>query len=139
MNPLRRILFVCTGNTCRSPMAEHLFRKLLADAGITGVETRSAGVAPAEGMLITPQAIAALDDNGVRGVRHAARRLDAAAVDWADAIFAMEPTHRDRIAASYPPAAGKTHVLKIFAGTAAGRPGIADPFGGDDADYRVAI
>jgi len=56
----RRILFVCTGNTCRSVMAEQLFRKIPQDAGRADVEVRSAGMAAADGMASPPEALKAL-------------------------------------------------------------------------------
>ena len=59
-----RVLFVCTGNTCRSPMAEGIMRKLVADRGLR-IEVRSAGVAAAAGASMSRHAEAVLRDKGI--------------------------------------------------------------------------
>ena len=132
------VLFVCTGNTCRSPMAEHLFRRMLADAGRTEVKVRSAGIAPAMSLGLPMEAASALAEEGVRNVSHRPSGLDRAAVEWADLILAMERAHRDAIVGRYPAAAAKTFLLKAHAGIA-GEESIADPFGGSADEYRAAL
>jgi protein-tyrosine phosphatase len=132
------VLFVCTGNTCRSPMAEHLLRKMAADEGLTRVAVQSAGVSPATGLRFPTEAAAVLAEENVRDARHRPQGLSDALIDWAQLILAMEPVHHDIVLARFPRAAGKTHVLKSHAGLG-GAPGIADPYGGSEEDYRRAL
>ncbi len=120
-------------------MAEHLFRKLIADAGLTGVEVRSAGISPAMGLALPVEAVAALAAEDVFDVHHRPSGLDRETVEWADLILAMERFHSDVIVTRFPDAAKRTEILKIFAGTAMDRDGITDPYGGTDADYCAVM
>ncbi|BCV23041.1 low molecular weight protein arginine phosphatase [Moorella sp. Hama-1] len=107
------ILFVCTGNTCRSSMAAALAAHLAAtrslDANIT-----SAGLAAREGEPATPAAVQALAEMGLDLSSHRARQLTAAMVKEADLILTMEAGHRERILRDYPAARGKTFTLKEY-------------------------
>lgn len=132
------VLFVCTGNTCRSPTAEHLLRKMAAVEGLKDIAVRSAGVAPATGLRFPADALAVLAEEDVREVQHRPQGLDDALIDWAQLILTMEPVHHDLVLARFPRAAGKTYVLKGYAGLT-GAPGIADPYGGSQEDYRRAL
>jgi protein arginine phosphatase len=131
---LRNILFVCTGNTCRSALAEHLFRKRLADAGRTDVSVKSAGVGAYPGMPSPPEVVKILKRSGVEDARHAAQILSGELVDWADVILAMEEGHRLAIGRKFPRAAGKVHLFKTYAG-APGLPDIPDPIGSSQDVY----
>lgn len=119
-------------------MAEQLLRKMAADEGLAGVTVRSAGVAPATGLRFPTEAAAVLAEENVRDVRHRPQGLSEALVDWAQLILTMEPAHHDLVLARFPRAAGKVHVLKKYAGLG-GAPGIADPYGGGEEDYRRAL
>lgn len=88
----RRILFVCTGNTCRSPLAQAIARELVAEGPIPTI-VESAGVAAASGAPATPDAIEAGDDLGLDLSGHHAQQVDRAMVRAADAIFAMTRSH----------------------------------------------
>ncbi len=124
----RRILFVCTGNTCRSAMAEHLFRHKAREAGLTEAEAKSAGVAARPGWPSPPEALQALEKLGIRDVKHRSQPLSAELVDWADLILTMETGHQTVAAARFPAAVGKVRVLKSYAGLP-GRRDIPDPIG----------
>jgi len=132
------ILIVCTGNMCRSPMAEHLLRKMAADAGMERVAVESAGIAPAADRSIPPEALRALAVEGVDAAAHKPKGLDAKMVRKADLILAMEPAHRAYVMTKFPEAAGKVHLLTLYAGIKR-HDGVADPYGGSDEDYGRAM
>lgn len=114
-----RILFVCTGNTCRSPMAEGMFRQMAKEAGV-GAEVRSAGVAAAPGVSISRHAAAVLRDNEIRD-ELTSTPLSAELADWADLILALTQGHKRQIIYTFPSAADKTFVLKEYVEDEGGR------------------
>jgi protein-tyrosine-phosphatase/tRNA A37 threonylcarbamoyladenosine synthetase subunit TsaC/SUA5/YrdC len=135
----RSILFVCTGNTCRSPMAEAVALAALAEVPALAVTTKvqSAGVAASVGQGPTPEAVQALRELGVRaspgktvlqGFR--SRQLTREMVDGADVIYTMTRGHAQAVAAKYPFAADRVVVLDP------GGSDIADPIGGPLELYK---
>lgn len=97
----RRILFVCSGNTCRSPMAAALARDLLGGPE-GGFEVGSAGVSAGAGGAMTPEARAALESMGVRAGHHESAGVTRAKLAEADAVFAMTRAHLGAITAIEP-------------------------------------
>lgn len=89
------LLFVCTGNTCRSPMAERIARYMAErrPAGAFPIEAMSAGVSAAAGDPTTPEALQALSRQGIESRSTGARPLDKAALAWADQVFVMTAAH----------------------------------------------
>ncbi|HEX6131359.1 MAG TPA: low molecular weight phosphatase family protein [Actinomycetota bacterium] len=107
------ILLVCTGNVCRSPMAEGFVRAALERRlGDDAPAVSSAGTAGWEGSGATPEAVRAARERGVAIDRHVARRLQPAYVRDADLVVAMAGEHRDAIAAAHPELADRTFTLK---------------------------
>jgi protein-tyrosine phosphatase len=121
------VLFVCTGNICRSPMGEHLFRKMAKESGME-VTVVSAGVSPELGMDMTREARRALEAESVSGGIHRAQGLTSALVTKADFIFAMEDMHQRVLLKRFPEAAGKIRVFDV-----------ADPYGESAEVYAAAL
>lgn len=108
-----RILFVCTGNTCRSPMAEGLFRKLAEKEGLS-CEVRSAGVSAWDGSPISKHSADILQGRGVLD-RISSSAVTGQTVSWADLILTMTTGHKETLIRRYPEAVDKVYTLKEFA------------------------
>jgi protein arginine phosphatase len=106
------ILFVCTGNTCRSPMAEGLLRKLAKERGVD-LEVRSAGVSAINGTSISRHAAAILRDEGVNDSMTSSQ-LSGDLIAWADLVLTLTGGHKRHVLQYFPNAVGKTHTLKEF-------------------------
>lgn len=128
---LKKVLVVCTGNTCRSPMAEGWLNQKLAGKGWTA---ESAGVAAWGGDSASPEAVAVMREIGVDISAHRTRALTKAAVDGASLVLAMAEGHRREIEHRFPEAAQKTFLVKSFGLEPAGD--VADPFGLSADAYR---
>lgn len=107
-----RILFVCTGNTCRSPMAEGMLRKLAEERGVA-VEVQSAGVAASEGLSMSLHAASVLRDQGIED-HITSSLLRAEQAQWADLILTLTEAHKHRVIQTFPEAADKVYALKEF-------------------------
>ena len=139
---MKRILFVCTGNSCRSVMAEHLMRHLLQRAGIDGVTVESAGVFAIDGMGPTRETQRVLLEVGIDCASHRARALTPQMVQDADLILVMEPLHAAEVLQRVPAAKGKAHLLKPYGlapSEMAGASGIPDPIGKPLEVYEVCF
>lgn len=133
-----RLLFVCSGNTCRSPLARAIAARELNALGWQ-VEVRSAGVNALSGTPASSGSLEAARRHGLDLSTHRSREVDPALIDWADLILVMSPSHLVRLAQLG--GAGKAALLDAFAygdeaGGDAGGAGVPDPFGGDDEAYE---
>lgn len=134
---VKRIIFVCTGNTCRSPMAEAIFKDIIAEKGLEEeFEVYSAGVYAFDNDPASYQAIEVMKKEFNIDLKyHRAKVLDYSDIEKADIILTMTRKHRDMIIDVFPEAAEKVHVLKEFAGVK-GNSDIIDPFGQDYDVYK---
>jgi protein-tyrosine-phosphatase len=131
------ILLVCTGNTCRSPIAEGLLREALAARGIDQVTVASAGTGAWEGAPVSEGAYLVGLEHGLDLSEHCARLLTRDLVREADLVLTMSGHHLARVAELG--GEHKVHLLGAYAGRDPGRLEVTDPFGGDLAGYRTTF
>lgn len=145
------VLFVCTGNTCRSPMAEVLGRAEGRARGLSKLSCASAGTFAFAGRPASGPGVAVAEAHGLDLSEHRSRELSLELLEWADVIVGMEPSHAE-VAARWEPRAS-VHVMTDFlpreeahmgGGGDRGpevlvgpRPGVPDPYGGDMETYAA--
>ncbi len=129
-----RILFVCSGNTCRSPLAEAIVRRMATDAGRTDVEVSSAGTNGWDGSPASDGALLIGMERSLDLSGHRSRHLTKEIVDAADLILVMAPSHLTRVHELSPSA--NAHLLAGFTTGLQRDDPIQDPFGGDLHAYR---
>lgn len=140
MDKIKSVLFVCTGNTCRSVIAEGLLRKRLKELGKDYIEVRSAGVVAFGGIPPTDETIEVMNEEGVDVSGHEAKALTADIIKEADLVLVMEPAHRVAVLNNVPEAAARTYLLREFGVTGTllrhDKLTVGDPIGMPIAKYR---
>lgn len=129
-----RLLFVCSGNTCRSPLAEGLARRAIAELGLTNVEVSSAGTSAWEGAPASDGALLIGMERGIDLSAHRARQVTGEMVNGADLILAMGEGHLDAVRSLG--GGDRVHLLTAYAARADRGESISDPYGGDLEVYR---
>ena len=127
------ILFVCTGNVCRSPMAEGIAKKLWQERG-KKIKIYSAGTAALPGLKASPLSIKIMKKRGITIDSHRSTLLNKKTVEEADLILVMEQRHKKEILNISPFAEGKVFLLKHFA--LGIKEEIIDPLGGSEETYQ---
>lgn len=130
-----KLLFVCTGNTCRSPLAEAIARREAIGRGREDVDVSSAGTSAWDGAPASDGSLLVALERQLDLGGHAARLLTPALVAEADLILTMGPHHLER--ARELGGEGKAFVLTSYAAEHGHMDGVADPFGGDLDVYRA--
>jgi protein-tyrosine-phosphatase len=136
-----QILTVCTGNLCRSPMAEGILRHLVERHGMSDrIRIASAGTWAPDGQPATGLAVKAAARHGIRIDGHRSRPLTPDTIREVDLLLCMEPVHLEDAVAKVPEAEAKTFVLTTFADPEDGAPeGVIDPYGSDAAQYEATF
>ena len=123
---MKKILFVCTGNTCRSPMAECMFRHLAEGRA----QAFSAGVYALSGAPASDGAKRAMLRRGLSLENHKSQAVTSVLLDTVDLVVGMSPTHIMQLKMMYPQC--KTPMMALV------NPPVSDPYGGDDSAYECA-
>lgn len=135
-----RVLTVCTGNICRSPMAEYLLREAFVQAGLDDrVDVDSVGTTSwEEGERIDPRAGSLLAARGIDASDHRARHMTPADLHAADLILALDEDHVGPLRRTAGAARDRIHLIREFDPAAHGDLGIRDPWYGVEDDFASA-
>lgn len=139
MNKIKKILFVCTANICRSPMAEVILKEKLRNSGNTDISISSAGLMDMKGGRARDEAIEIIRNIGVDISHHRSRHLTDDMVKEADMVIVMEASHRDKILGKYPESSNKVFLLSRFGNEKGIERDVADPYGASVFYYRTAF
>jgi len=129
-----KLLFVCSGNTCRSPLAEAITRQQAAERGLD-LDASSAGISAWEGAPASDGALLVGMEHRADLGEHRSRQLTREIVDEADLVLVMGPAHLERVEAMG--GKGKAFLLTDYASRGAAARAISDPYGGDLDTYRA--
>lgn len=134
---MKKVLFVCTGNTCRSPMAEAIFNHMARERGLEQTHVaESAGIYPVPGDPATAGAVHAMASlYGIDLSGHASRLLDDRDLRDAWLVLAMTRRHVESIREAFPGLSDRIYTLKAFAGGDVRDRDISDPYGTSDEEY----
>ena len=128
-----KVLFVCTGNSCRSVMAHFLLNRMTAARGLSGWEARSAGTAAARHFGVPDGVRNALKPKGIETIEHIPQLATREVLRWADLVLPMARMHRDYLLDQYPEFTSKTRLFLQHTGF--GEKDVPDPIGKPDAVY----
>lgn len=132
-----KVLFVCTGNTCRSPMAAGYLAHLCRINGMDHSGITSAGIAAPEGQCANPKACRTAAEYGFDLTAHTSRTAAVDMLKEQDLIIVLSRSHQTALLQIAPETAGKIHLLLEFSPAKGGD--VADPFGGTMETYRTCF
>lgn len=130
----KKVLFVCTGNVCRSPMAEGFFRVFAEKAG--DILVASAGITAMDGQSPSTNSIVAMLEEGIDISGQRSQMLTPEMIEESTHIFGMSRSHIDLIRAHFPHTVEKTFVLREFVCKPGENPDVPDPIGGPSEEYE---
>ena len=127
-----RVLFICTGNTCRSPMAEGYFQSLVEREGMDNMEISSAGTFAGDGEPASTHSRRSASKIGIDIANHKSTPLTPELLNSADIIVAMTASHKTHVGSLVPAALAKTRLMGELSSESQD---VSDPFGGDADIY----
>jgi protein-tyrosine-phosphatase len=136
--PLFRVLFVCTGNTCRSPLAEVALTRMLGDSA-DRVQVRSAGVSAYDGSPASDGARLVAKRHGLDLEGHQSRRLTSALLAQQDLVLLMNPGDRARVQALDAEGGSTIFALADFGRAQPTGEAVPDPYGGTPEEYEACL
>jgi protein-tyrosine-phosphatase len=134
----KKVLIVCTGNMCRSPMAEAILKEMLTKRGEVGLEVTSAGTDALMGGRATGLAVETMRDKGIDLTGFKSKPVDERLIRESELVLTMTLRQKEEIISRHPAAEGKVFTLKEFAGEC-GALDIEDPYGPDRIRYRMCV
>ncbi len=132
-----RVLFVCTGNVCRSPMAEGLFQSMVEEAGDDDIIVESAGIGAMDGMGPSAHSVTVMAEEGIDISRQRSQMLTPELLDQCTHVFGMSRSHIEAIRAYFPESQEKTFVLREFIVADHLDIDVHDPIGMDVDEYQL--
>lgn len=130
-----KILFVCTGNTCRSPMAEAIFNKIIKDEGLKQFESASRGITVYETEPVNPKAQLALSGVGINDFEHTSQKISRVDFNDADIVLTMTQMQKDMLVSLFKEDRYKISTLMEYAYDS--RMDIEDPYGKSQIVYNL--
>lgn len=137
---MKNILFICTGNTCRSPMAQYLFEAALKEKKTmipNSVKLKSAGLFTQDGLPASPEAVAVMLEEGLDINSHRSSKVDGGMVEDADLILTMTSSQKIELSKRFPYKQNQMFTLGEMAGFESFE--LSDPFGQGLEEYRKAM
>jgi len=135
---VKKVLFVCTANVCRSPMAQEIFNALATDRELP-LRAESAGTAALEGEPMAPNTVAVLEEAGIYPGPHRARRASGAMIEDADLVLAMGPRHVAALRRLSSDLSTEILTLPEYVTGVPDQEGIPDPYGLTIAAHRSTL